>query len=234
MVDRVSRKRPTLVLALGQSAYEAVRGLTSAPLLHAMTYHDQDNEHHGLSCTAPLQTVMQAFRAARPGIRRIAVLLGVHTARELSARLVHLSREQNIHFQRLNANTPKDAMSQLRRLSRTVEGLWLPVDLSILTPQVSHYAVGLQFRRRIPLMGATQRHASKRALFAVDYTPSDLGRQAAVAANQLLSGRIKRARLRRVSQLANMRPRVTLNLVTAQRLKLDTVALRALATEMLK
>jgi ABC-type uncharacterized transport system substrate-binding protein len=96
----------------------------------------------------------------------------------------------------------------------------------VLHPQVFQYALVLQFRNRIPLMGATRRHAVQGALFALDCAPYSLGQQAAIAANQLLAGQEPRP--------AAAQARLSLNLSTARRIGAEVAVLRSRAAEALQ
>jgi putative tryptophan/tyrosine transport system substrate-binding protein len=216
----LGKYRPGAVLAVGQSAYDLVRD-GSVPVVSVLALRRGAGPGEAaVSLAVPTTSVLAAFRMARPDIQRIGVLhapadAGPVAAARATALLLgfELVCEQ--------ASTPFEAISALRRLSRTVQGLWLLADLTILSPQVLQYSLMLQFRRHLPLLGATRRHALQGALFALDHDPVDLGRQAAVLANQLLAAEPPSPAL--------LPDKLSLNLTTAQRIGVDSVALRRAA-----
>jgi len=93
---------------------------------------------------------------------------------------------------------------------------------------VVQYALGIQFRRHVPLMGATRRQVQQGALFAVDYDPHAVGEQAALIANHLLAG------AKGAPTLAPARPRLSVNRATAHSLRVDSSAFRALGAELVE
>jgi ABC-type uncharacterized transport system substrate-binding protein len=128
----------------------------------------------------------------------------------------------------MSAGTPERAVRMLRQISRRAQGLWLLTDLQILTPQVLQYALGIQFRRRIILMGATRRHAEQGALLAVDYEPHSLGRRAAGVVNRYLAG------ARRRLGLGPGNIRLTVNRGTARTLRIPVAGLKAAGAELVQ
>jgi hypothetical protein len=223
LLDWLGRYRPQLIFTVGQSAYDHLRGaeLGQARLLHALVYHDVSAKHLAIPTRVPTGRVLAAFRALDPSLKNLALLHGPGTATE-ARRTVQEARTVGIRLVRLQASTPAQAISMLRRLGEKTQGLWLFTDLRILTAQVVQYALGLQFRRRLPLMGATRRHVKQGALLALDYAPHVIGRRAAALTNQILTGP-RRRRLRQ--KLPPLRPRLTLNRGTARALGLQITAL---------
>jgi hypothetical protein len=220
--ERIAALRPHLVFAVGQSAYEPLRRL-QLPVIVALAYHRVSPTHVILPGHPPAEQVLRAFRLARPQLRTVGVLHSpdaagyIETARAAAQQL-------GISLQSLLCSTPERAISRLRTVG-SVQGLWLLADVNVLHPQVFQYALGLQFRRRVPLMGATRRHVAQGALFALDYAPGALGQQAAVAANQILAG------LDPQSTSFTVQPRLSLNLSSARRIGADLAALHHHAVE---
>ncbi len=224
LLDWLRRYRPQLIFAVGQSAYDHLRGadLGNARLLHALVYHDVSAAHLAIPVRVPTARVLAAFRALDPSLKTLALLHGPGTAAE-ARRTSQEAKAMGIRLLRLQASTPAQAISLLRRLGDKVQGLWLYTDLRILTAQVVQYALGLQFRRRLPLMGATRWHVQQGALLALDYAPHVLGRRAAALTNQTLAG--GRRRGRSWQRLPPLKPRLTLNRGTARALGLPIAAL---------
>jgi hypothetical protein len=221
------RFRPRLIVVVGQTAYDELQGVKGlrAPIVHLLVFRDvvEQGDPINISSRIPPARVLESLRLARPGIRRVSILHGPSSraAREAAeAAALELDFELDV----MEARSPAQAVRMLRRLSRKAEGLWLPVDLDILTPQVLQYALGLQFRRRVVVAGATRRHAEQGALLALDYEPHSLGRRAASIANRYLAGH-------RDLQAAPGNIRLSVNRGTAQTLGISTGAFRAAGAE---
>jgi hypothetical protein len=218
----IAALQPQLVLAVGQSAYDPLRRL-QIPVVVTLAYHRLNSSHVILPGQPPPDQVLRAFRLARPELGAVGVLHGPDTAGYVAtARAAAKQLHMSLHS--LLAGSPERAISRLRTAG-AVQGLWLLADVDVLHPQVFQYALGLQFRHRVPVMGATRRHAAQGALFALDYAPASLGQQAAVAANQILAGLDPR------STSAAVQPRLSLNLSSARRIAADVTVLRRHAEE---
>jgi hypothetical protein len=211
LLSWLSRYSPNLVLAVGQTAYDILREAEVGPILHVLVFHRLTPRHTGVPGRVPPDRVLDSFSLADPGIRTIAVLHGSLTRSEMEQAYV-AAIARGIELVRLRASSPPHAITLLRRIKANVEGIWLMTDLEILTPQVVQYALGIQFRRRLPLMGATRKHVRQGALFAMDYSPHDTGRQCAAVANRMLIAPKARNR----DATATLKARLSVNRSTAQ------------------
>lgn len=233
---QLARLDPHLVLLVGQSAYDQARDagiLAPRPgsrpvLMHALVFH---GVVHGprtvaLPGRASPSEVLAAFRLARPALRRVAVLHGPRSRGAMDEARTAAS-ELGFTLYPIEAPSPTRAIALLRRMSRQAQGLWLLTDLDLLTPQVLQYALGIQFRRNVLLMGATRRHVEHGALLALDYEPNSLGREAADIANQLLAG----VPGRRIT-VVGATTRLCVNQGTARTLRVPLSPLKAAGAEM--
>lgn len=233
---QLARLDPHLVLLVGQSAYDQVReaGILaprsgSRPLLmHTLVFHGllHGPREVALPARASPSEVLAAFRLARPGLRRVAVLYGPRSRDAMDGARTAAS-ELGFTLYPIEAPSPTRAIGLLRRMNHQARGLWLLTDLDLLTPQVLQYALGIQFRRKVLLMGATRRHAEHGALLALDYEPNSLGREAADIANQLLAG-VPRRRITVVGATT----RLCVNQGTARTLRVPLSRLKAAGAEM--
>lgn len=184
----LERLRPHLVLAVGQTAHDRLHALP-CPLVETLVFHaDGDRPRvYPIPGRVPASRVLATLRLIRPDLRHLAVLHGPRSAGAFG-RVVQPAETLGFTLHPISAPTPGRAIALLRRMNRRAKALWLLTDLDILTPQVLQYALGVQFRRRVLLVGATRRHAEQGALMAVDQEPHSIGRHAADLANRILAG----------------------------------------------
>lgn len=214
------RYRPRVVVAVGQAAYDEVQAIR-APLVSVLALNRPPAaKDAAVSLTIPTTDALAAFRAARPDIGRIGALAGPRAVPMLAAAQAEATL---LGFELVveTAASPEQAISRLHVLGQRCQGIWIIPDLQVLSPQVLQYALMVQFRSRLPVLGATRRHTRQGTLFALDHDPEDLGRQAALFANQLLAGERP--------QPAPLPGKLSLNLTTAQRIGVDSVELRRVA-----
>ena len=233
---QLARLDPHLILLVGQSAYDQAREAGflaprtgSRPLLiHTLVFHGvvRGPREVALAGRASPSEVLAAFRLARPGLQRVAVLHGPRSRAAMDEARTAASA-LGFTLYPIEAPSPTRAIALLRQMNRQAQGLWLLTDLDLLTPQVLQYALGIQFRRKVVLMGATRRHAEHGALLALDYEPTSLGREAADIANQLLAG-VQRRRITVVGAIT----RLCVNQGTARTLRVPLSRLKAAGAEM--
>lgn len=217
---------PAAILAVGESANELTRGANPCPVISALVYDEPLPPGAAVSTGISPELALNAFRTARPGIRLVALLYGPRTASLVPAVITSAARA-GVSVSAQSASSPQQAVSRLRALSGEVQGLWLLTDLALLEPQVFHYALVLQFRRRVPLLGATRRHAAQGALFSLDHSPQLVGERAAALVNHVLADG-------QPLITVPLRPELTVNLSTARRLGADLDGLRRVAAQMVQ
>ena len=98
------------------------------------------------------------------------------------------------------------------------DALWIVPDETILSQAVVQQMLLYSYRRRVPLLGMSDRHAQMGALFSLSFASGeDIGRQAGELAQAILTGRA-------VSDVPYTSARklfLTVNLKTAQKLGLE-------------
>jgi hypothetical protein len=220
--------RPGLVLAIGQTAHDLARAGADCPVVSVLAFHRLEAPpgpaRHLIPCQIPAEQVLRALRHARPRLRSVALLHGPGTAGTVPAALAG-ARALRIQLVPVLARTPGEAISRLREVVSRVSALWLQPDLDILSLQVFQYALVLQFRRGVALVGASRRHAAQGALLALDHSPTVIGRQAAAVANQILAASPP-------APPAPLPVELSVNLGTAARIGANVAALKARASHL--
>ena len=116
--------------------------------------------------------------------------------------------------------SPRDLPDVLRELVSQVDVIMGPPDSLVYSPLVTRNVLLLSFRSQVPVMGLSGDWARNGALFALSTDPSDIGRQNATQAVEVLSGRP-------ISQVPPQPPRavvIEVNTRTAQILGVELEA----------
>jgi putative tryptophan/tyrosine transport system substrate-binding protein len=88
----------------------------------------------------------------------------------------------------------------------------------MLDPKVLQYALLNLSRKKIPLIGLSERQAQMGALFSISYASGeDIGRQAGELANKILSG----SRDLKIPYTAARNVKIVVNLIAAKKLGID-------------
>src|SRR5262249_40015949 len=114
-------------------------------------------------------------------------------------------------------NSPKDVVGALESMQDGIDALWIVPDETILSNAVVQQMLLYSYRRRIPLLGLSDRHAQMGALFSLSFASGeDIGRQAGELAQAILTGRAPSD----VPYTSARKVYLTVNLKTAQKLGL--------------
>ena len=166
------------------------------------------------------------------GAKRIGVVFNDAKTGYLVRRAQAVARDEGIELVTREVSSPKDAIGAIESFQDRVDALWLVPDETVLSQAVVQHMLLLSYRRKLPLLGVSSRHAEMGALFAMTFASGeDIGRQAGELAQAILGGRA-------VSDIPYTTARkvyLTLNLKTAQKLGLEIPpAVRARATNVIE
>jgi putative ABC transport system substrate-binding protein len=232
-----SKLKPDLVLAVGVWALRAVVSRPpSAPVVYAMVLNPPSvirpdaKNITGASLNVPVEQQIWLFKQL--GAKRVGVVFNEAKTGYLVRRAQAVARDEGIELVTREVNAPKDAIGAIESFQDRIDALWLVPDETVLSQAVVQHMLLLSLRRKLPLLGITDRHAQMGALFAMTFASGeDIGRQAGELAEAILSGRA-------VSDMPYTTARkvyLSLNLKTAQKLGLEIPpAIRARATNVIE
>lgn len=218
---RAQLRRGDVVIAIGQRALDAMVG-TPAHVISALALFVPKGVIPA-DAQPPPELVLNAIKWARPSVRRVGVVYGPRTEPMIEG-MVGLARQHGIELVRIRAVDGPSAVRQLHRNAGEVDALWLAPDLDVLTPQLFQYALALEIRHAVPLVGVTRQQVKSGALLAIDADPHAIGRQAAELAHQLLSGTPPATV---IAGPSSVNVELTVNGDVAARLGIDVRTLRA-------
>lgn len=238
LLDEIdSRLKPDLVVAVGIWALRAVVNRPpSAPVVFAMVLNPPSvispdaRNITGASLNVPVEQQMWLFKQL--GVKRIGVIYNPAKTGYLVRRAQAVARDDGIEFVTREVNAPKDAIGAIDSIQDGVDGLWLVPDETVLSQTVVDHMLLLSYRRKLPLLGVSARHAQMGALFAMSFASGeDIGRQAGELAQAILRGRA----VADVPYTSARMVYLTVNLKTAQQLGLEIPkAIRARATSLIE
>ena len=238
LLDEIdSRLKPDLVVAVGIWALRAVVNRPpSAPVVFAMVLNPPSvispdaRNITGASLNVPVEQQMWLFKQL--GVKRIGVIYNPAKTGYLVRRAQAVARDDGIEFVTREVNAPRDAIGAIDSIQDGVDGLWLVPDETVLSQTVVDHMLLLSYRRKLPLLGVSARHAQMGALFAMSFASGeDIGRQAGELAQAILRGRA----VADVPYTSARMVYLTVNLKTAQQLGLEIPkAIRARATSLIE
>lgn len=194
--DIQTKIKPDLILAIGPWAFQITAAQpTNIPVVFAMVLNPSSllpgafKNVTGASMNVPVETTIRLFKQLGSQIRRIGVLFNRAKTGYLVKRAMQVGREQGLEIIDREIRSPKEAIQALDGLQDEIHAFWILPDEIVLTPEVVQYMVLFSYRKKVPLIGLSERQAQMGALLSLSFGSSeDIGRQAAELANSILEG----------------------------------------------
>jgi putative tryptophan/tyrosine transport system substrate-binding protein len=217
--------KPDLIFAVGVWALQAIVARPpSAPVVYAMVLNppsvlgaDAKNVT-GASMNVPVEQPIRLFKQLGPQVKRIGVIFNRNRTGYLVRQAQAVAREEGLELITREVSSPKDVVAALESLQDGIDALWIVPDETTLSQAVVQQMLLFSYRKRIPLLGLSDRHAQMGALFALSFASGeDIGRQAGELAQAILSGRAPSG----VPYTNARKVYLTVNLKAAQKLGLE-------------
>ena len=225
LVEIETKVKPDLIYAVGIWALQAVVSRpVSIPVVYAMVLNppsvikaDAKNVT-GASMNVPVEQPIRLFKQLGPNVKRIGVIYNRARTGYLVKQAQAVARDQGLELVTREIGSPKEVVAALESFQDGIDALWIVPDETLLSQAVVQQMLLFSYRRKIPLLGLSDRHAQMGALLALSFASGeDIGRQAGDLAQAILAGRsaadVPYTNARKVA--------LTVNLKTAQKLGLE-------------
>jgi putative ABC transport system substrate-binding protein len=217
--------KPDLIFAVGIWALQAVISRpTSVPVVYAMVLNppsvigaDTKNVT-GASMNVPVEQPIRLFKQLGPQIKRIGVIFNKNRTGYLVRQAQVVAREEGLELVTREISSAKEVIGALESFQDGIDALWIVPDEMTLSQAVVQQMLLFSYRKRIPLLGLSDRHAQMGALFSLSFASGeDIGRQAGELAQAILTGRAASG----VPPTNARKLFLTVNLKAAQKLGLE-------------
>jgi ABC-type uncharacterized transport system substrate-binding protein len=217
--------KPDLIFAVGSWALQAVVARQPAvPVVYAMVLNPPSvlgvdaRNVTGASMNVPVEQPIRLFKQLGPQIKRIGVIFNRNRTGYLVRQAQALAREEGLELVTREVGSPKDVVAALESLQDGIDALWIVPDETTLSQAVVQQMLLFSYRKKIPLLGLSDRHAQMGALFSLSFASGeDIGRQAGELAQAVLGGRAASS----VPYTNARKVYLTVNLKAAQKLGLE-------------
>lgn len=216
--------RPDLIFAVGIWALQAVvSSPNDIPVVYAMVLNPpnivgESRNVTGASMNVAVEEALRLFKQMGPPIKRVGVIFNPARTGYLVKRADHLARQEGLQLVTREVTSPKEIAAALDSLHDEIDALWIMPDETTLAQPVVQQILLFSYRRKVPVLGVSERHAQMGALFSLSFASSaDIGRQAAELAQGILAGT-------KATDLPYTTPRklnLTVNLKTAGKLGIE-------------
>ncbi len=189
--------KPDLIFAVGIWALQAVVNRPPViPVVYAMVLNppsvlgaDTKNVT-GASMNVPVEQPIKLFKQLGPHVKRIGVIFNRNRTGYLVRQAQAAAKEEGLELVTREVSSPKEVVGALESMQDSIDALWIVPDETTLSQAVVQQMLLFSYRKRIPLLGLSDRHAQMGAVFALSFASGeDIGRQAGELAQAILSGR---------------------------------------------
>ncbi|MEP6834527.1 MAG: ABC transporter substrate binding protein [Gemmatimonas sp.] len=210
---------PSLVLALGSRAVEAVRDAhTDAPVIGALLAGEnsaQDKDIARITLEFPLDVELEWLHRVLPGVRRIGILYSTDANAVRVAQARDVGKALGFEIVARRVTSPAEIPAALAALASGADVLWGIPDDIVLTTETAKAVLLASLRNRVPFVGLSAQWVRAGALYALERDYADLGAQSADIAIRILDGTSPRAigvvRPRKVTYVLNARTAALVN-----------------------
>ena len=219
-----TKVKPDLIFAVGIWALQAAAShSTTTPVVYAMVLNPPsivgDGKNvTGASMNIPAEEAIRLFKQLGPAIKRVGAIYSRARTGYLVKRAESLAKNEGIQLVTREITSPREIAAALESLQDGIDALWILPDETTLAQPALQQILLFSYRRKIPVLGLSERHAQLGALFALSFASSeDIGRQAAELALTVLSGT-------KPTEIPYTTPRkvsLTVNLKTAGKLGIE-------------
>jgi putative tryptophan/tyrosine transport system substrate-binding protein len=193
LARKIRASDAALVVAVGlKAALTAKVELANIPVIYCMVLDPEKYDLRaphltGISLRVPIERQFSMIQMLVPKLKHLGVLYDpektrplVDEARRIAARLGFELVEHQVHAE-------KELPAAIRALLPKVEGLWLVPDSTVLTEESIRFVLGMALERNVPVFGFSSEFVRNGALAALSINPEDIGRQAAIIAQKMLT-----------------------------------------------
>ncbi len=196
LADIERKVKPDLIFAVGTWALQAVAGRTDIPIVYAMVLNPPSlvgvgvKNVTGASMNVPVEQPLRVLKQLGPQVKRIGVIYNKARTGYLVKEAEAVARDEGLQLVAREVASPKEVLPALESLQDGIDALWILPDETILAQAVVQQMLLFSYRRKIPVLGLSDRHAQMGALLSLSFASSeDIGRQAGEAAKAVLAGK---------------------------------------------
>ena len=192
-LEKIRRKRPDAVLAIGTTALKKLRMLDNIPVVYVMAVLSEADRAlppniSGVSMEIAPAAYLVAMKQAFPAAKRVGLL---YDPRNMQTFVAEASREATAAGLELSSRQvpdPAGLATALGSMHDAIDILWILPDPTVVTPETVDYLLRFSIQHTIPLFAFSKKYIEMGAIASLDADPFDMGAQAAEMANEIVAG----------------------------------------------
>jgi putative tryptophan/tyrosine transport system substrate-binding protein len=218
-VEKILKKPPDAVIAIGMSAFKKVREIQSLPVIYTMVIPSEtagplSQNISGVSMDSdPVETIA-AMREVFPKAKRIGVLYDPRYTAAFVAVAAQSAAAAGVELIVKQGHDQRDIPRLVNEMRNKIDVLWMLPDPTVVTPAMVEYLLQFSFQYNVPIFSFADKYIEMGAVAALVVDPHALGVQAGEIVKTLSSGRKSAIRVYART------PRLTINTKVAAKMGL--------------
>jgi ABC-type uncharacterized transport system substrate-binding protein len=210
--------QPDLVYAVGIWALQATaQHKMKVPVVYAMVLNPPSvvgpdpQKVTGASMNVAPDQILHILKKLKPDIKRVGTMYDPKDTGFLVEDAQAAAKELGVTLVAKKITPEHDAVAALAELQQEkIDALWVMPDKAVLAPKVVEQMLLMSYRRKIPVVGISPRHAQMGMLLSLSFASSeDIGRQAGELASRVISGeaagKLRYTMVRKVNLIVNLK-----------------------------
>jgi putative ABC transport system substrate-binding protein len=193
IVEKISRRKPDLILALGILATKTISGkITDIPIIAGMVLRSdhllKPPNVTGVVLEYPLDTQFKWLKRFLPEAQTVGVIYNPEENQERIDEANVFLNGMGFTLYAQKVNDPKEIPLALERLAKRADVIWGIPDKVVYNSQTAKHILLFSFRNRIPFIGLSSAWVKAGALYALDWDYADVGRDCGEMTLEVLQG----------------------------------------------
>lgn len=185
--------KPAVILAIGMDALAATKGITHIPVIYLMVLNPQlqhpgGGNITGISMAIPPEKQLSTFREALPDARRIGLLFDPNKSGEFVKRAHKAAKKAGIRLTAKGISDSRDVPAMIEGMKGEIDAFWMLPDTTVISLETVDFLLLFSIENRIPVFTFSEKFVESGALMSLTFDAFDLGKQAGVIAERILSG----------------------------------------------
>jgi len=192
-VEKILKRSPDAVLAIGTSAFKKVREIKNLPVIYTMAMPSETlslprTNISGVSMDSDPVESIAAMREVFPRAKRIGVLYDPRYTAAFVAEAAKAAASAGVELVLKQAQDPRDIPHRVDELRNKIDVFWMLPDPTVTKTAMVDYLLQFSFQYNVPIFSFADKYVEMGAVAALVVVPYTLGVQAGEIVNTLSAG----------------------------------------------
>ncbi len=193
-LEKILKKPPDAVLAIGTSAFKKVREIKGLPVIYTMVMPSETaglprSNISGVSMDSDPADVITAMKEVMSNAQRIGVLYDPKYTAAFVGEAAKAAAAAGIDLVVKQAHDPRDIPRLVDEMRNKIDILWMLPDPTVITTTMVDYLLQFSFQHHVPIFSFADKYVEMGAVAALVVDPYAMGIQAGEIVNRLSAGR---------------------------------------------